>query len=503
MELQKSWKNRLKKWQEQNKKSFAEWWDKKSSSVKVLCAAILSAIIFLLIYFAVIKNSSENSVGSWNFIILIVSSPVAFVIWQFRDENSRQQIENQRKDINLKEFQKLSEWVSGAHLPETKAVEKSITQSSSATDNKSAVSPKKQITEQTEECSKEYGQKPDNAHLGTFSKWNGAVALQISAIYNLLPFFRGDYGESFRLPAFNLLKSAWQAMQQDSLNKLETTDYLGDDAREYIIKRLQHNADSPMAVALTYVLLSFDRKNEQLNLHYFPEMQSNLCLAGANLCFLMETTKLKSLSGIDLSEIDLRGANLKSTNLFGSKLCSTDLYGAKLFNANLSGANLFKANLSNANLEKANLFGANLIEANLSHTNLERANLSGANLIKANLTNANLENTDLSNANLSGANLYKTNLFNTNLFNVDLRGCSFYQNRLWESKIRDDKTIAGAKITIFDFYTKIYPHWKHQNDPQWKKLTKPEQKVAIQTFCNETDMIIFDLAGNEVAKPES
>ena len=464
MELQKSWKNRLKKWQEQNKKSFAERWDKKSSSAKVLCAAILSAIIFLLIYFAVIKNSSENSVGSWNFIILIVSSPVAFVIWQFRDENSRQQIENQRKDINLKEFQKLSEWVSGAHLPEIKIVEKSITKSSSATDNESAVSPKKQITEQTEECSKEYGQKPDNAHLGTFSKWNGAVALQISAIYNLLPFFRGDYGESFRLPAFNLLKSAWQAMQQNYLNQLTPEDsVLYDDQRDQIILALQNNANSPMAVALTYVLLSFDRKNEQLNLHYFPEMRSNLCLAGANLHFLMETTKLKSLSGIDLAEINLRGASLKSTNLSGSKLCSTDLSGASLF----------------------------------------KANLSGANLIKANLSNANLENTDLSNANLSDVNLSNTNLFNTNLFNVDLRGCSFYPNRLWESKIQDDKTITGAKITMFDFFTQIYPYWKNQNDPQWEKLTKPEQKVAMQTFCNETGMRIFDLAGNEVAKPES
>ena len=180
MELQESWKNRLKKWQGQNKKSFKkslfELWGKQSNSAKVLCAAILSAIIFSLIYFAVIKNSSENSAGSWNFIILIVSSPVAFVIWQFRDENSRQQIENQRKDINLKEFQKLSEWVSGAHLPETKAVEKNITKSSFTPNNEFAVSPKKQITEQTEECSKEYGQKPDNAHLGTFSRWNGAVA---------------------------------------------------------------------------------------------------------------------------------------------------------------------------------------------------------------------------------------------------------------------------------------------------------------------------------------
>lgn len=454
MKLQKSWKNRLKKWQEQNKKFFAEWWDKKSSSVKVLCAAILSAIIFLLIYFAVIKNSSENSVGSWNFIILIVSSPVAFVIWQFRDENSRQQIENQRKDINLKEFQKLSEWVSGAHLPEIKIINKNTTKSSFTTDNESAILPEKQITEQIEEYSKEYGQKPDNAHLGTFSKWNGAVALQISAIYNLLPFFRGDYGESFRLPAFNLLKSAWQSMQQNYLNQLTPEDSeLNDDQRDQIIDALQHNANSPMAIALTYVLLSFDQKNEQLNLHYFPEMRSSLCLAGVNLYFLMKTTKSKNSSGIDLSEIDLCGANLKLTNLSDSNL----------FAANLSGASLFKANLS----------GANLIEANLSHTDLGEANLS--------------------NANLSNADLY-----DARLFDVDLRGCSFQPNRLWENK-----TIAGAKITIFDFYTKIYPHWKHKNDPEWKNLTEPEQKVAMQTFCNETGMRIFDLAGNEVTKPES
>lgn len=446
MELQESWKDRLKKWQEQSKKSFAEWWDKKSNSVKVLCAAILSIIIFLLICFPVIKCSSEDSVGFWNFIILIVSSPVAFVIWQFRDENSRQQIENQRKDINLKEFQKLSEWVSGAHLPEIKIVEKSITKSSFTTDNKSDASPKK-ITEQTEEYSKEYGQKPDTDYLDilgkwddfdTFSKRDGAVALQISAIYNLLPFFRGDYGESFRLPAFNMLKSAWQAMQQDTLTKLEIQGHLDDKTREDIIKELQRNANSPIAVALTYVLLSFDQKNEQLNLHYFPEMRSSLCLAGANLYFLMKTTKSKNLSGMDLSEIDLRGAYLYLTNLSGSKLCSTDLSGADLFKANLSEANLINANLINADLSDARLF------------------------------------------------------------NVDLRGCFFQPNRLWENE-----TIEGAKITITDFCTKIHSYWKYPNSPKWENLTESERKAVMQTFCNETGMIIFDDDENEVAKRQS
>ena len=455
MELQESWKDRLKKWQEQSKKSFAEWWDKKSNSVKVLCAAILSIIIFLLIYCPAIKNHGDKSAGYWNFIILIVSSPVAFVIWHFRDENSRQQIENQRKDINLKEFQKLSEWVSGAHLPEIN-IEKSITKSSSTTDNESAASPKKQITEQTAERSKEYGQKPDNAHWGTFSKRDGAVALQISAIYNLLPFFRGDYGESFRQPAFNLLKSAWQSMQQESLNELNELDVeivslarqrkrlerqrerleqqrerlerqelqeLQIEIRKQqseIIDKLKQNAQSPMGVALTHVLLSLNRESTRLNLQDFPEMLPNICLAGINFDFSEIKEKAR-----DLSQLNLNGADLRA-------------------------ADLSKANLSNADLSKANL------------------------------SNADLSNVDLLDANL--------------LF-TDLRRSVF----TW-MKLQESRSLFNAKISINNFSRAIYPYWKQTDSQRWGNLTEPEQKEAMQKFCNETGMIIFDDDGNVVAE---
>ena len=112
--------------------------------------------------------------------------------------------------------------------------------------------------------------------------------MQISAVYNLLPFFRGDYGESFRRPAFNLLKSAWQAMQQDSLKKWETEN-LSDDEQQAIIEELELKADSLMGVVLIHVLLSLDQKNMQLNLRDFPEMLPNICLAGMNF----------NLSGVD------------------------------------------------------------------------------------------------------------------------------------------------------------------------------------------------------------
>lgn len=190
-------------------------WDGKkwSNVLKVFCAGTFSIVIFDILFnwFKFYSKDSIDtlSVGFWNFIILIVSAPVAFAIWHFRDENNRQQIENQRKDINLKEFQKLSEWVSGAHLPEIKTVSKTTNKCNLKNDAeivRQSTLPIEYTTEETEE----YSKKPNIAHFDTFSKRDGAVALQISAIYNLLPFFRGDYGESFRLPAFNLLKSAWQ-----------------------------------------------------------------------------------------------------------------------------------------------------------------------------------------------------------------------------------------------------------------------------------------------------
>lgn len=328
------------------------WLHGQSNAVKVLCAGAMSVIIFVLTYFVAIKNSNSssnsngNSVGYWNFIILIVSAPVAFVIWHFRDENNRQQIENQRKDINLKEFQKLSEWVSGAHLPEIKTVSK--------TTQKSSLKDGVEVVEKTTERSEEYSKKPDTADFDTFSKREGAVALQISAIYNLLPFFRGDYGESFRLPAFNLLKSAWQAMQQDSLNQLEV-DNLSDEKRTEIIVDLVKKANRPIGVALTHILLSLNQGNTKLNLRDFPEMLPNICLAGMNFSLGGVSEIAKDLSGLNLNGIDLRGSFSIEVQFQGSQLFMAKLQYAQLSSVNFQNADLSLANLQNADLQNADL----------------------------------------------------------------------------------------------------------------------------------------------------
>lgn len=405
------------------------WLHGQSNAVKVLCAGAISVIIFVLAYLAAIKNSDSNSVGYWNFIILIVSAPVAFVIWHFRDENNRQQIENQRKDINLKEFQKLSEWVSGAHLPEIKTVSET-TQKSNSKDGA-------EIIEQTTEQSEEYAKKPDTADFDTFSKRDGAVALQISAIYNLLPFFRGDYGESFRLPAFNLLKSAWQAMQQESLKKLDQGG-LSDIEQGKMFDELTKKASSPIGVALTHVLLSSNLEDTKLNLRDFPEMLPSICLAGMN--FQLNGV---SKSAKDLSKLKLNGGDFRGVNFTGVNFCKSELKYTKLDKTQLLNTYLQEADLTGARFKSTILFGVNLQDVNMSYTNLIN--------------------------------------------------CQFEWKQLKESK-----DIFGMQINIFDFVQEIYPEWRRVNDPKWDELTNNEKMKVLQQFCDETNMLIFDLDGKLV-----
>ena len=423
------------------RKKLTEKWTKFTNAGKVFWAGIASLVIFviLFIFFQIcFPELMEKSAGLWNFIILVVSAPVAFAIWHFRDENNRQQIENQRKDINLKEFQKLSEWVSGAHLSEIKTVDKT-TQKEGLKD-KGEIDGKFQLIERTTEKTEEYGKKPHAEGFDTFGKREGAVALQISAVYNLLPFFRGDYGESFRRPAFNLLKSAWQAMQQDSLKKWETENLSGDEQLAIIeqltiIEELELKADSPMGVALTHVLLSLDQKNMQLNLRDFPEMLPNLCLAGMIFHLSGVDEKARNWSGLNLSGVDFRGAYLKEVHFEGSQLDGANLQHAnldkaKLQNADLSFANLQHTNLSSAKLQNADLSFANLQNANLLEANLQNADLSEANLQKAYLSRAKLQNANLSKANLQNAKLLFANLQNAYLSGAKLQNADLSRANL-------------------------------------------------------------------------
>lgn len=378
------------------------WLQKASRTRLIFLIAVLEIEILIFIYTRKSVMDINNCIefcqgllknpGLWTFITLLVSSPIAFAIWHFRDANTQQQIENQRKDVNLKEFQKIAEWVSGAHLAEEKITDK----------------PKDTQAETEQETAHKYNRQPEKPNIATFSKQDSAVGLQIAAIHMLLPFYRGDHGEDFRLPAFNLLTAAWLSLFS-KVDDIET-------GREL--------AKQPLAVAITEVLFaegglvySTEEKYEHLLV--------NLRLPFVNLNLLgLGKEAANVFAGRNCQGIDLHGATLRKTYLVGA-----DLTGAHLEKADLTRARLIRVDLTNAYLGTACLERADLTEACLEQTNLDNTNFVFADcLVKANLTETRL----------NGARLNRTQLLGVDLTTTDLTGAHLFGALL---KVDDCKTL--------------------------------------------------------------
>ncbi len=119
---------------------------------------------------------------------------------------------------------------------------------------------------------------------------------------------------------------------------------------------------------------------------------------------------LEEVTGLILTNRDLRGANLRDT-LFAK----ADLRGANLKGANLAGARVFTVNFSSFSIFKGEscLDDAQQLEDDLQlikPTYVCRTNLQGADLRAAQLQSANLEQTIIGSADFTGANLALSNL---------------------------------------------------------------------------------------------
>jgi len=192
-----------------------------ANETKVFLSALISIILIISFGFLFYYSSYSEIIkqgGFWTLLTLIVSSPVAFMIWSFRDRNATDQINNSRKDTNLKEYHKIVEWI---------------------TDKDSS------------------------------------DELKISAIYSLRRFYE-DKSLGFQQAALHFLLSTWESMQRNELEKLKKVDDV--DKAKAIIYALRDNGNSPLGIAITNVLLS----NDGECLLAYPEVFSSMCLAGMN-----------------------------------------------------------------------------------------------------------------------------------------------------------------------------------------------------------------------------
>ncbi len=233
-------------------------------------------------------DASEIPTWFGSIIATLIAAPIALLIWSFRNKDKKQDLYHAEENIRQADFHKIEEWATT--FPK---VEKSESESEIETN-----------------------------------------ALQIAAIYQLLPYLKGEYGSRFVRPTMEIYLSLLSSWRWDDKHKGHILSWGYDGPKPGYIEAL-HNI--------------FHQETEFFRTFH----KLNLCAKN---------------NWVPLRNIDLKGINLscKETKLpHGRKITNLE-------EINFEGANLIGANLSGVNLK-----GANLIEAALDEANLEGTNLSG------------------------------------------------------------------------------------------------------------------------------
>lgn len=403
------------------------------SSVLIILAGALSVSILAYLgwfnYLSASKLAALTDTSRSFFTIpaaligTLVASPVIFMVWLFRDKNNRIQIENARKDTNLKDFQKLSEWASGFHLPEIKQTTSTKTTSKTAKD----------IQETTEETtiSQEDFIAPQDSN--SISRLLGAEALQASAIAQLEAFMFGKYGEQFMQPAFLLIHAIWESIITQQQARFSNN--------QEFKKSLEKLYKNPIVFALNKALAGAQGKH----LYLFRDSLTNLnlsCLNSHQGLFKRLIFGNTSFIGSNFSYSVLTGSRFINCNLTNSKFIHSKLNYLKLQESKLTFSDL-----SHATLVSANLSCTKLDHINFSFTDLSKADLSSACLNYAKLHQANLENTVFKNTQINRVTIFDNNYlkFNDNLIreNVLSRGAIWDDDPDWlVGKIQDQNLLA-------------------------------------------------------------
>jgi uncharacterized protein YjbI with pentapeptide repeats len=375
-------------------------------------------------------------------IAIFISAPVAYLIWMFRDQNNLWQIDNSRKDVNLKDFQRLSELACGAHFPEFKDGDES------------------------------YSQRKQAAH-----------SQQIAAIFQLQTFMEGAYGVEFMRPTFLLLKSIWgglvekdqlawqewlgelpQIEQLDSLNKLDALKWRekGEYARDSYAKFFS----KPLGFTLHEVIVGDFGHRIRLNVigiqgGLFAGINQNMP-GMTNLKLAKQELVGVRWNGADLSGAEFQGADLRAAELNGAILLRTKLQGVNLSSANMSGANFHEAVISGANMKNTQLQRTRFRFAKLQNVDFRGAQLQGSDLISANLQFADLRMACLQNADLRRASLIDT----------DLRGVHLNANTLLDRCKINSNTKFGLLATKELFSDELEDIWINNDEIRQEWLNR-------------------------------
>jgi uncharacterized protein YjbI with pentapeptide repeats len=403
----------------------------------IFCIIVLSTITCLgyLLYPPfipqTISNVPPNSPMFFSFVGLIIGAPIAYAVWTIRDENMAQQIENARKDTNLKDFQRLSEWASGFHLPEDKTI----------TTNKKITKPVEQGIEETVEVtttSESFSPPKENQQI---SRRVGAESLQLAAIYQIQDFMRGMYGEQFMKPAFHLLHSIWEGL----ISPILPPEHLPPNEIQVMNTReiLSQMHKKPIIKAINRALIG----DHGMVLRLFRNELAGVFLAGISNKNLVEQEIY--LAGLDMMGCDLRFSSLRGIQIQGSDLSGCMIDGSFFDDNGSSGKQI--SNFSNVIFKRSFLDYCNFSFCNMSQCKFEaiekinETDFSSSKLYLMNLRGVELSNCNFSASALQHANLSSCKFFGCKLISVDLRYVNIIRTNI-ELSIADKASISSSTV---------------------------------------------------------
>jgi uncharacterized protein YjbI with pentapeptide repeats len=247
---------------------------------------------------------------------LIITAPIIFIIWIFRDKNKLLQLENDRKDTNLKEFQQLQRWATGNIDGENK-------------ENK--------------------------------------IALQVSALHSLRGYLKGEYGESFRRGAYEIFRSVLKIQHDKILEKVKNNEEKNiSDA----IKNCQLTTQiNTIAVEEWFNLL--------IN-HDFPTNDMSLVGVDFSKKSDIRLKHKKYGKSLNLNGVNFNSATFENVNFSNSTILDANFINAKLSNSIFIGSYLINVNFNGSNLSDSDFRGVSFGNSTFIGSFLGGVDFSGA-----------------------------------------------------------------------------------------------------------------------------
>ncbi|MEQ1720559.1 MAG: pentapeptide repeat-containing protein [Nitrosomonas sp.] len=310
----------------------------KNRVLIIASVAFIEIKLFLYFYNEIVYFIDDQNLSNIPWlsapVTMLIAAPVAYFIWIFRNADKKRDQEHVEENIRQTDFHQLEQWATGD---------------------------------------------------------SEKISLQTAAIWQLLPYLKGEYGERFIRPAMEIYRSVLSSWK------------LTPEEVDISFKSIRPSIDQGERIQTPNVISAI---HEELN--FFLKFLYN-----------MEISTPKNW-------IPLRRMNLKCIPYENG----TDFSGINLLEADLSYSICLAANFAGANLKITNFDCSVFYSANFRFAILESTNFRGAELPNSDFRNANFKLTKFKLTQLNRSDFRDTDLgrvlfYKINFKDVDFTGATF------------------------------------------------------------------------------